>query len=239
MQERTWRTELTWWLSAFFSLLAVLLPLGVVTGTVRALADPARTDLLNEAVGLASLEPIHDVQVLGAFFLSGALSCRLLVPTFLGVNPRVVSAIFCTLPVAFGAWVVSLNPLLALVYGAAAFVWSQIVPLPLADVMEHGPLWGGLLMGLGLAALLPADSALLAILWCCWRLYRDHPLEVAITAAIVAILPLLLILDEPGAAFATGQSLYSSAETGLLICLAVGAAILARFTPPSGEAERR
>jgi hypothetical protein len=233
-EERTWRRELTWWLSASLALLAVLVPVAAVEGVRRALADPNAADALNVALGWALVLPLQGALKYWPFFVSGMLSCRLLVPTFLGVHPRVVTAVFCTAAAAFGAYVTTLDWLNTVVFGGAAFVWSQALPLPLRDVLAYRPAIAGLIVGLGLAALLhDADVALVAILWGCWRLYRDHPIEVAVMSACVAVLPLLLIADDPGGAMATTTGIYHVLETALLLCLTVGGVVLGLFLPPA------
>ncbi len=52
------------------------------------------------------------------------------------------------------------------------------------------------------------------------------------TAAVVAILPLLLIIDDPAAAFGSTAGVYSVLETGLLLCLAFGGLVLSRLAGP-------
>jgi hypothetical protein len=233
-EERTWRRELTWWLSALLALLAVLVPVAAVEGAGRAIADTNATDTLNEALGWAAVLPLQWALSYWPFFVSGMLSCRLLVPTFLGVQPRLVTAVFCTAAAAFGAYITTLDWLNTVVFGGAALVWSQAIPLPLRDICAYRPAIAGLIVGLGLAALLnAADSALIAILWGCWRLYRDHPIEVAVTSVCVAALPILLIADDAGAAMATANGVYHVLETGLLLCLAAGGVVLGLFLPPA------
>jgi hypothetical protein len=75
----------------------------------------------------------------------------------------------------------------------------------------------------------PVDGLLIAIVWCSWRLYSNHPTEAAITAVVVAVLPVLIVVDEPRAAFATASALFTALETGLLLCLAMAGVVLGQF----------
>ena len=240
-EERTWRNEAIWWLSCGLTLLAVLLPVAAAEGIYRAIGEPgANVDRFNVAVGWTVVLPFQIVVAFWPFFASGALSTRLLVPTFAGASPRVVASVVCTAPALLGVYATTLDGLTTVVYGGAALAWALIMPLPLKDLFAAGANRGGLIIGMALATTLNVvDGLLIAIVWCSWRLYRNHPTETAITAVIVALLPMLVVADDPRATFATPFSLYTSLETALLLCLAMAGVVLGQFrqTEPAEEVD--
>jgi hypothetical protein len=236
-EERTWRVESLWWLSCFLTLMAVLVPVSAGEGIYRAFSsqDP-NVDLLNVALGWTILQPVQIVLAFWPFFASGALSARLLVGTFAGVRPRVVTSVFCTGAVAMGVWVTTQDAPTTVVYAGAALVWALVMPLPLKDLLADGSLKGGLIIGLGCAGLLNVwDFALVAIVWCCWRLYRDNYVDVPITAGLVAAEPLLMVVDDPSGALSTTGGLYTTLETALLLILAMAAIALGQLFPDPDE----
>ena len=230
-EERTWRTEAVWWLSCGLTLLAVLLPVAAAEGIYRSLSEAgANVDRFNVAVGWTIVLPFQIVVAFWPFFASGALSTRLLVPTFAGASPRAVASVFCTAAALLGVWVTTLDGLTTIVYGGAALAWALTMPLPLKNLLRYGETIGGLIIGLALATMLNVvDGLLIAIVWCSWRLDSNHPTEAAITAVVVAVLPVLIVVDEPRAAFATASALFTALETGLLLCLAMAGVVLGQF----------
>jgi hypothetical protein len=237
--DRDWRVEFLWWLSCFLALMAVLLPVAAGEGIYRALnTRGSNVDLLNVALGWTILQPVQILLAFWPFFASGALSARLLVGTFAGAKPRAVTSVFCTAAVVLGAWATTLDPTTTLVYGGAALVWALVLPLPPRDLLAYGEAGGGLIIGMSLAAMLNAfDFLLVAIIWCCWRLYRDHYTEVAVTASVVAILPMLTVADNPSGALVSASALYTTLETALLLCLGMAAVVLGQFIRPNDDEE--
>jgi hypothetical protein len=147
-----------------------------------------------------------------------------------------VTSIFCTAAVALGVWVTTQDAPSTIVYAGAALVWALVMPLPLKDLLADGPVKGGLIIGLGCAALLNVwDFALIAIVWCCWRLYRDNYVDVPITAGLVAAEPLLMVVDDPSGALSTTGGLYTTLETALLLILAMAAIALGQFFEEPGK----
>jgi hypothetical protein len=227
--DRDWRTELLWVASCFLSLMATLVLASAAEGVYRA-RGAALPDIYHEAVGWTLVHPIQVLIALWPFYASGALSVRLLVPTFAGANPRAVAAVFCTAAAMMGAWTSTLDGPTTLVYGAAALTWALIMPLPLKNLLSYGEAAGGLILGLGVAGLLNVvDGMLLAIVWCCWRLYKDRYTEVVTTAAAVAVLPMLFVFGDPRAAFSSLADLWTTMETALLLVLAMTGVILGQF----------
>ena len=195
--ERNSVRELKWWGSSIATLLAVLVPFLLLGGVITALRDSVATDRFNTAIGLGIYGPLEVLLLVWPFFVSAALSVRLLVPTFAGAPPRLVAVICTVLPVALGGYLQSPDLLIVPAFVAVAIAWALVMPLPRNDLLSYGPIRGGLLLGLGFGSLaFQFDGLFLAICWCAWRLYKNHPYEVVATAIATAFLPALLIFDD-------------------------------------------
>jgi hypothetical protein len=229
--ERNSVTELKWWISSAAALLAVLVPFLLVGGLIAALRDPANTDRFNVTIGMGIYGPMQTVLQIWPFIVSAALGVRLLVPTFAGVNPRLVACICAGWPIALGAYLQSLDPTVLPAFIAVAVLWALVMPMPRNDLMSYGPVRGGLILGLGLGSLaFQLDGLFLAIVWCAWRLYKNHPLEVAATALATSALPILLIFDD----FANHAARpYQILEMTLLVVLAFAGLIVWQLRPES------
>src|ERR1035437_4854757 len=86
-EERAWRVEIKWWISAFAALLATLaifaLILAVISLATTSQADLAKAgiaDPLGDVIGKATVWPIDEVFVFPTFMFAAALGFRLLVP---------------------------------------------------------------------------------------------------------------------------------------------------------------
>jgi hypothetical protein len=225
--ERNSVTELKWWISSAASLLAVLVPFLLVGGVITALNDPASTDRFNVVIGLGIYGPVQTAVQIWPFIVSAALGVRLLVPTFAGVHPRVVAMICTAWPIALGSYLQNLEPLVLLPFVAVAVLWALVMPLPRNSLMAYGPVRGGLILGLGLGTLaFQFDGLFLAIVWCAWRLYKNHPIEVAATAICTAVLPMLLIFDD----FTNHAARpYQVLEITLLVIVALASLVVSQF----------
>jgi hypothetical protein len=234
--DRDWRAELLWGLSCFLSLMATLVPVAAAQGVYG--ARYAGLGMFEQAVGWTIVAPIQILFAFWPFYASGALSTRLLVPLFAGAHPRAVTSVFCTGAVVLGVWITTMDPLSVLAYGGAALVWALIMPLPLKDLLSYGPAAGGLIIGLGTAAVLNIfDGMFVTIIWSCWRLYRDRYTEVWVVAPLVAALPLMEVLIDPRSAFTSSYHLYVTMEIALLLVLAMAAIVLGEFIHGPDEAD--
>jgi hypothetical protein len=202
-EERSWRVEIKWWISAFAALLATLaifaLILAVFSLATTSQADLAKagiTDPLGDAIGKAMMWPIAEVFAFPAFMLAAALAFRLLVPTFAGVPPRTMAMIVMSWPIGLGSLVVSSDVPFSLFLVAIAIVWALVIPMPKRTVLTDNPVKGGIIVGLTLGALSPILTLILAIVWCALRLYRRKSLEVAATAMCAAIVPALFLASQ-------------------------------------------
>src|ERR1035437_4213433 len=113
-EERSWRVEIKWWISAFAALLATLAVFALILAVIS-LATARRADLtaaditdpLGDAIGKAMMWPIAEVLNFPAFMFAAALAFRLLVPTFAGVPPRTMAMIVMSWPIGLGFPIVS------------------------------------------------------------------------------------------------------------------------------------
>lgn len=226
-EERSSVLEFKWWASALIALLASLVPFLVLGGFVAALRGTGGPDRINFTIGLGLYGPVTIFVWLSPFFTGAALGVRLLVPTFAGVPPRLVAAVCTTWPVALGGYLQTTSAALTLVLAAIAVVWALVMPMPRKNVLSYGPIAGGALVGLALGAIAyQYEGLLLAIVWCAWRLYKNHAPEVVATAACTVILPGLLIVTE-GVSSASASA-YQIVEIALLVGLALAGLVISQ-----------
>jgi hypothetical protein len=223
-----WLTELKFGISAFASLMAVLMVFGAVDGVSLAIRIPA-PDRIREAIGWTLVTPLARAEQFAPFFLGSFLGFRLLVPTFAGMRPRIVAVIVVTWPLAFAGLSSYGDPSSALWFGAIGVVWALVMPLPSKDLLVYGPIGGGAIAGLAFGALaLPNDGLFFAIIWCAWRLNRRHMGEVAATAIAAALVPGLLALYDLPSVLHTGNGAYSTIEIAILIAMATAALLFSQ-----------
>lgn len=247
-EERSWRIESKWWLSSFAALMAVLLVfralatvllLVFTSSSQRALAGVS--DQYSAAVGIELFWPVAVLLVFYPFLTAAAVGFRLLVPTFAGAPPRAVAAVVTTWPVALGGLLISSDIWTAIFFGAVGLAWSLTMPLPKRTLLTIDPVRGGAILGLAFGAFAIWDGMLVAIIWCAWRLYKNHAAEATATALCAAIVPGLLILTELPKSSGDVQALYLVAEVLILACLALAGSILSRrprretSSPDEGE----
>jgi hypothetical protein len=237
-EERSWRIELKWWLSAFVALMAALMIVAPIAATLAVTsASPADLDKAGvtdkyAAAQLVTVQwPQLAVRAFYPFLFAAAFGFRLLVPTFAGAPPKAVAAVVMGWPIMLGTMLIS-NQLLSIVFFVAlALVWAVIMPMPRKTILAGNPILGGALIGLALGAFTLSDSMLLAILWCVWRLSKRHDLEAAATAAFASIVPMWVIATDISALSRGGQSLYIAAEIAILLGIALIGAALSRVPP--------
>jgi hypothetical protein len=236
-----WRHELQFCVSAFASLMAVLLVFGAVESVAHAitilvsdLAGGAHTwtlvpDRIGEALAWTLFSPLARVEQFAVFFLGSFLGFRLLIPTFAGAPPRAVAVVVVTWPLAFMGLAIYGDLSNALWFGAIGAVWALVMPLPSKNLLVYGPIVGGLIAGLAFGAFAqPSDGLFFAIVWCAWRLYRRHMNEVAVTAVAAALVPGLLALHDLPSVLNTGQGAYVTIEIAILMAIATAALVLSQ-----------
>jgi hypothetical protein len=222
-----WRRELQFCVSAFASLMAVLLVFGAVDGV--ALAIPTSSDRIGVALAGALFSPLVWVQQFALFFLGSFLGFRLLIPTFAGAPPRAVAVVMVTWPLAFMGLAIYGDLSHALWFGAIGAVWALVMPLPSKNLLVYGPIGGGLIAGLAFGAFAgPRDGLFFAIVWCAWRLYRHHMNEVAATAVAAALVPGLLALHDLPSVLNTAQGAYTTIEIAILMAIATAALVFSQ-----------
>jgi hypothetical protein len=236
-EERTWQNELKWWISAVALLLAVLAPFSAIDGIYRAIHETGSgVDRIGSAIGWTLILPLGTAQFLWPFFLAAALSFRLLVPTFAGLRPHVAAALVTIPAVAWGAWLQTADRLVMLELSAVALVWALLMPLPVKNILVRGPVIGGIVVGLALSTFaVQYDGLLYAIIWCSWRMYRDHFEEAAVTSICAALLPAALALHDLPAVVSTPQSVYTAIEILILLGISIGGMLLAQLGPEPGD----
>ena len=240
-EEASWLTELKWWLSA----LTTLMPLLLVFGAIATLGILATTEVggANDRYGIvidsALYFPIYVPVVLFPFVGSALLGVRLLVPTFAGMPPRPVAIVMATWPLVLGAALVWTDPLGVLFFGALGVVWALMMPLPRKSLLAGDSIRDAAIVGLAFTALtgLREQGILMAIMWCAWRLYRNKSLEVAVTAACAAVMPVLLIVSELRTPSQGGVTSGFVVEVLILAGLVVAGLVFWRFPRPEREIE--
>jgi ABC-type transport system involved in multi-copper enzyme maturation permease subunit len=232
----SWLIEIKWWLSAIMTLMPVLLVAGVISSLgVLALVNVEGVSdrysiVIGGALRWAAVVPLY----LAAFMVSALLGCRLLVPTFAGAPPRGVAVVMATWPLALGAGLVWSQIAGVFLFAAIGVAWALMMPLPRKSLLATDSLRDAAIVGLAFSTLVVWQGPLWAIMWCAWRLYRNKPLEVAVTAACAAIMPILLILSE----LRNSQgSVTGGFVVEVLILLALVVAGLALWKFPRSERE--
>jgi hypothetical protein len=241
-EERSWRVEIKWWLSAFAALMAVLsvfalikVVLSLATLNPADLAVAGITDRYGDALGKATMWPIAAVFAFYPFMFAAALGFRLLVPTFAGAPPRVVAAIVVSWPVGLGVLLIYPDITFDLFILAMAVVWSQVMPMPKRTVLTDQPLIGGVIIGLALSAFSHDFGLEWAILWCVLRLWRGKSLEVAATAICAGIMPALFLASQIRQGAHSPATLYITIEIMVLGVIALAGFVRWQFWPEGDE----
>ena len=229
-----WLAELTFALSAFAALMAVLFVFAAVDGISLAIRDTANGDRVAEAIAWTLVTPTQWLNVpFAQFFLASFLGFRLLVPTFAGAPPRTVAAVVVVVPLAFAGFINYGDISSALWFGAIGFVWAFAMPLPRKSLLAHGNIAGGIIAGLAFSSFSFAQPQLgleAAILWCAWRLYRRHMDEVAATAIAAAFVPAVLAAHDLPSLHFTGQAVLLTTEVAILMGIAAAALLVSDLT---------
>jgi hypothetical protein len=236
-----WLAELTFALSAFAALMAVLLVFAAIDGVSLAIRDTANSDRFAEAIAWTLVTPVQWLNVpFAQFFLASFLGFRLLVPTFAGAPPRTVAVIVVTAPLAFAGFINYGDASSALWFGAIGVVWAFTMPLPSKSLLTHGNVVGGIIAGLAFSSFSFAQPQLgleAAILWCAWRLYRRHMDEVAATAIAAAFVPAILAAHDLPALHFTGQAVLLTTEVAILMGIAAAALLVSDLTAEPPETD--
>lgn len=226
--DRKWGRELKWWLSSFAALLATLLifslvkaVLSLATINLTDVAVAGVTDPYGGVIGDAVVWSISTLVVLWAFLFAGALSFRLLVPTFAGVRPRTVAMVVTTLPVALGAQLVGQDLSNTIFFAGFAVLWALMMPMPKRTVLSDDPVIGGAIVGLALGAFAGVVLTEFAIAWCVIRLLRGKTIEVTTTAMGAALMPALFLGTQLPHASLAGNAIYVMVEVMVLGVLAL------------------
>ena len=226
-----WLAELTFALSAFASLMAVLLVFAAVDGVSLAIRDTANPDRIAEAIAWTLGSPLPRAEQLAVFLLGSFLGFRLLVPTLAGAPPRTVAVIVVTWPLAFAGFFLYGNLSSLIWFGAIGVAWALVMPLPRKNLLVYGPIVGGAIAGLAFGAFAQPSLGLeVAILWCAWRLYGRHLDEVAATAIGAALVPAILAAHDLPALHFTGRTVYVSTEIAILLALATASLLFSQST---------
>jgi hypothetical protein len=231
--ERSWLSEVQWWLSSVAALLAILLLVKLVAagGSIAPASTPGSN--LADRFGLEFLWPIGAVVVLSPFVLSAALGFRLLVPTFRTVPPRMLGVFVATWPLVLGVVLLTRDQISLLIFAIVGIAWGLAMPLPKQTLLTGRPILGGVIAGLAFATLAPWDGLLVAFAWCLWRL-RSDPAQAAATAAAAAVLPgIFMALELPGASDAS-PVLSATLEVIMLAGVAVAGFAMWRRKPLAG-----
>jgi len=232
-----WLTELKFWLSAFASLMAILVVFAAADGVSLAIRDTTNHDRIGEAIAWTLITPLARAQQFAPFFLGSFLGFRLLVPTFAGVAPRTVAVVVVTWPLAFAGFASYGDPSGALWFGAIGVVWALVMPLPRKNLLVYGPIVAGVIAGLAFGAFaLPNDGLFFAIIWCAWRLYRRHMDEVAATAIASALVPAVLALHDLPSMVHGGQAAYTTTEIAVLLALATASLLFSQMKAEPSDA---
>jgi hypothetical protein len=234
-EERSWLSEIQWWLSSVAALLAILLLVRLVAagGSIAPASTPSGN--IGDRFGLEFLWPIAAIVVLSPFVLTSALGFRLLVPTFRSVPPRKVGVLVATWPIVLGVVLLTLDPISLLIFATVGIAWGLAMPLPKQTLLTGRPILGGVIAGLAFATLAPWDGLLVAFAWCLWRL-RSNPAQAAATAAAAAVLPaIFLALELPGAPDASPVP-SATLEVIMLAGVAVAGVVMWR-RPPLPDAD--
>jgi hypothetical protein len=233
-----WLSELNFTLSAFASLMAVLMVFAAVDGVALAIRDTANGDRIAEAIAWTLVTPLAWAVQFAPFFLGSFLGFRLLVPTLAGAPPRFVALLVGTWPLAFAGFFSYGNLSSALWFGAIGVAWAIVMPLPSKNLLAYGPVVGGIIAGLAFSSFSFAQPKLgieAAIVWCAWRLYRRHMDEVAATAIAAAFVPAVLAAHDLPAMRFTGQAVLLTTEVAILMALAAAALLGSDITASSSD----
>jgi hypothetical protein len=235
-EERSWLSEIQWWLSSVAALLAILLLVRLVAAGGSVAPASTSSGNVGDRFGLEFLWPIAAIVVLSPFVLTSALGFRLLVPTFRSVPPRRVGVFVTTWPIVLGVVLLTLDPISLLIFTTVGIAWGLAMPLPKQTLLTGRPILGGVIAGLAFATLAPWDGLLIAFAWCAWRL-RSNPAQAAVIAAAAAVLPaIFLALELPGASDAS-PVLSATLEVIMLAGVAVAGVVMWRRTPlPDADA---
>ena len=134
-----------------------------------------------------------------------------------------------------GAWAVTLLLPLVLWMAAVALVWSRLMPLPKKDIMNRGPVAGGIVIGMTFSAFAVMGALAIAIAWVSWRLYHDHFTDAIATAIVAAIAPGLLQMHDLLTVNQDQDTFIGTLMVVALAGLAVGGLSL---VPPTGQGRR-
>jgi hypothetical protein len=243
-EERSWRVEIKWWISAFAALLATLAifallkaVLSLATTSQAYLTAAGVTDPLGDAIGKATTWPIAEIFAFYPFMFAAALGFRLLVPTFAGVPPRTMAVIVMSWPIGLGSLLVSGDVPFSLFLVAVAVVWALVIPMPRRTVLTDNPVWGGAIVGLALGTFSPMLGLEWAIAWSALRLYRRKTIEVAATALCAGIVPSLFLASQLRAGAHSSSTLYITAEVLVLALLSLAGFIRWEFFSGDDEDE--
>jgi hypothetical protein len=243
-EERSWRVEFKWWISALASLLATLAVFALILAWIS-LATTSQADLakagisdgLGDAIGKATTWPIAEVFAFYPFMIASALGFRLLVPTFAGVQPRTMALVVMSWPVALGSLLVSSDFLFSAFLLAIAVVWSRVIPMPKRTVLTDNPIWGGVIAGLAFGTIAPMVTLVWAIGWCALRLYRGKTIEVAATALCAGIVPGLFLASQLRLGVHSPSALEFTVEIFVLALLSLAGFIRWEFFSDEDETD--
>jgi hypothetical protein len=234
--DRKWGQELKWWLSSFAALLAALMIFSLIKAvfslaavSVSDLALAGITDPYGGAIGDAVVWSYSAILVYWAFLLAAALSFRLLVPTFAGVEPRKVAVVVTTLPIALGAQLVGQDLPNTIFFAGVGVLWALAMPMPKKTLLSDDPLLGGAIIGLAFGALAGLVLMEFAIAWCAIRLLRGKTIEVTAAAICAAMMPALFIATQLPHASLSANAIYVMVEVLILGVLALVGFVRAMF----------
>jgi hypothetical protein len=239
-EEDAWLSETKWWLSAITTLMPILLVFGALAAAVGVVAETdvggvsGRYDIIIQ--GALTWPPYVPI-TLAPFVVSALLGCRLLVPTFAGIQPRPVAIVMATWPLALGSALIWRDVLGVVFFTAIGVIWALTMPLPKKSLLAGASIKDAAVVGLAMSALVLVQGTLVAIMWCAWRLYKNKSVEVAVTAACAALMPILLILTElrdPSQATITSGFVV---EVALLLGLILAGFFFWKFPRPVREIE--
>jgi hypothetical protein len=246
-EEPKWITETKWILSAFAAMLAVLVVFwalaGLAGGLAQNLSGSQDVSPLGSSAGpqdgfgdylfVVLIAPTILIVRLPLYFLAALVGFRLLVPTFAGVEPRVVGVLCTVWAIGLGAVTNFADPLgivLITIMGAAC---GLAMPIPKKSLLEaYGPYIGGAVAGLALASVAWLGIGLpLGIVWTAWRLYKRHPEEATTTALFAAVLPAILALHDLGSSSHDLSTAFTTIQIVVLLAIAFAGFVMASARP--------
>jgi hypothetical protein len=237
-----WLTEIEWFLSAVFTVLAIMVVFWGLAATWGTITTPrdfqsslSAADRIGEILTWAIVGPILLVFWLPLYFLAGLLGFRLLVPTFAGVPARLVGVICTTWAIGLGAVYAYPDPLGKVLITSIGVAWGLLMPLPRKTLLDYGPVIGGLFIGLGFIALswwFPGNLTC-AVVWTGWRLYKRHAEEVVVTAMGAASLPGLVAVRDLSSVTHGPAVVFATMQVVLLLAIAIAAAFMSIFQQPA------